>query len=155
MTASNHAITGAVIAVVIKQPVMALPIAFLSHFVLDALPHFGSHEDDIPKRNASWLFRAVVSVDVIGFLFLLICIPDLAKQNVLPATVLWSMLAAASPDINWIWQFVQAIRTKKWPASNWYSCFHQAIQWFEKPIGLLVELLWFIAALITFMRLIS
>src|SRR5437868_4335098 len=40
MTWLNHAATGALIAVVIKNPAVALPAAFLSHFVIDILPHW-------------------------------------------------------------------------------------------------------------------
>jgi hypothetical protein len=32
---------GAIIALAISQPLIALPLAFVSHFVLDALPHYG------------------------------------------------------------------------------------------------------------------
>jgi hypothetical protein len=40
MTLTNHLLTGAAIAKLLPSPV-AIPIAFASHFVLDALPHFG------------------------------------------------------------------------------------------------------------------
>src|SRR3989344_5118400 len=41
MTVANHAAMGAVIALSIKEPVLVLPLAIISHYVLDALPHFG------------------------------------------------------------------------------------------------------------------
>jgi len=41
MTITNHILAGAIIGAVIKEPALALPIAFASHFVMDALPHFG------------------------------------------------------------------------------------------------------------------
>ena len=40
MTATNHALTGATIATLVRQPYLAIPLAFLSHFFCDALPHF-------------------------------------------------------------------------------------------------------------------
>lgn len=40
MTATNHALTGAVIALAINEPWLAIPLAFLSHFAIDAIPHW-------------------------------------------------------------------------------------------------------------------
>ncbi|MFZ1324307.1 MAG: hypothetical protein WAQ57_04090 [Candidatus Saccharimonadales bacterium] len=37
----NHAAAGAGIALAVRQPLLALPLALASHFVLDALPHYG------------------------------------------------------------------------------------------------------------------
>ncbi len=41
MTGFNHAVTGALIAGAVGNPFLAIPLAFASHFVLDAIPHFG------------------------------------------------------------------------------------------------------------------
>lgn len=41
MTATNHALAGAAIGLSISQPILALPLALASHFVMDAIPHFG------------------------------------------------------------------------------------------------------------------
>ena len=41
MTTANHLVVGAIIGVAIKQPLVALPVAYGSHFVLDALPRYG------------------------------------------------------------------------------------------------------------------
>jgi hypothetical protein len=44
MTGFNHGMAGAVIALTVKQPVLAVPLAFLSHFATDMIPHFGLDE---------------------------------------------------------------------------------------------------------------
>lgn len=41
MRAINHTITGATIGALIQNPVIALPIALISHLVLDIIPHSG------------------------------------------------------------------------------------------------------------------
>jgi hypothetical protein len=38
MTATNQVLTGAVLGMVLANPWVALPAAFLSHFVLDSVP---------------------------------------------------------------------------------------------------------------------
>lgn len=38
-----HALTGGVIAYKIGNPALSLPLAFVSHFVLDLLPHWNPH----------------------------------------------------------------------------------------------------------------
>ncbi len=40
MTATVHALVGASIATMIPNPVVALPIIFISHFLLDKIPHW-------------------------------------------------------------------------------------------------------------------
>lgn len=42
MTATNHALTGTAIGLLVGVPIFALPFAFASHFILDALPHYGA-----------------------------------------------------------------------------------------------------------------
>lgn len=40
MTATAHALVGASIATMIPNPAIALPLVFLSHFLLDKIPHW-------------------------------------------------------------------------------------------------------------------
>jgi hypothetical protein len=69
VTASNHVVTGALIATAVAQPAAAIPLALASHFVLDALPHYG----DVNK--SSWLnrnFKYILGIDLLlANLFLL------------------------------------------------------------------------------------
>lgn len=41
MTATNHALTGAAIGLLVGEPLIAVPAAIASHFICDALPHYG------------------------------------------------------------------------------------------------------------------
>lgn len=46
----SHSLAGAFIAYSIPNPVISLPAAFLSHFVLDLLPHWNPSLSDDKKR---------------------------------------------------------------------------------------------------------
>lgn len=141
MTATNHMLTGAVIAVAIKKPALAVPLAFLSHFMLDALPHFGIYEDDVIRRNKHPLFRGVVMVDALLALLTLIGLPFLVHS--LPWWQLeLGMLAAYAPDSVWLVRFAREVRSEIWRPGGWFARWHQKIQWSEKPWGLSVEAVW-------------
>ena len=143
--------TGAAIAIAVRQPLLIVPLAFMSHFVLDALPHFGIYEDDVIKRNASLLFRSVVSADTLAVITLMATLPFVIHHGVAWWVILLGMLSAISPDFVWIYRFFNEIKTKQWKPGNRFVRFHQKIQWQERPWGLAVELVWvaFIALSLT------
>jgi len=142
MTATNHVLTGALIAAIVRNPVIALPAALLSHFVLDALPHFGMTSHTTKK------FIKVLIVDIVlasSFLFYLI----LHRPDLWQLLVVCSILAA-SPDLMWFPRFVQELKTGKTSHMPFdpITRFHRDIQWFQRPIGLIVEMAWFSSGLI-------
>lgn len=145
MTATNHVLTGAAIVLAVKQPAFALPLAVLSHFVLDAIPHFGIHEDDAVKRNGHWLFQRVVIIDVVLVICSLILLPIVAHTYVNGWIILLGMLGGLAPDVVWIYRFAYEFRTKVALPHGRFARFHQWIQWSEKPWGIAVEIAWFIA----------
>ena len=52
MTATNHVLTGSVFALTTATALpwwVILPVAFLLHFVLDSLPHFGERGE--PRKS--------------------------------------------------------------------------------------------------------
>jgi hypothetical protein len=155
MTSSNHVMTGAVIALAVKQPELAIPLAFISHFALDVLPHFGIYENDVIRRNKHWLFRTVLSIDIPLMIVLLVVLPHLAAAAVAPWIVFSSMAAAILPDSIWVYRFIREIKTKKWQPGGWYARFHQAIQRYEHPPGLIIELAWFVTMATAFDRLVT
>jgi len=155
MTSTNHVTTGAVIALAVKQPQLAIPLAFASHFVMDAIPHFGIYEDDVLRRNKSRVFRTAVSIDVpvaIGLVFLL---PHLAASHVAWWIVFTSMVAAVAPDFQWIHRFIREVRTKQWSPGGRFTQFHQGIQWFEHPVGIIPELIWLGTMSLLFEKLVT
>lgn len=133
MTGLNHSMTGAVIAKLLPLPV-AIPLAFVSHFVLDALPHFGE-----VFENRQKLSRAIWTIDVsLTALFLGFLIST--KQWVLFAGALVAIL----PDFAWIYRFTIAEKFGKVPPrpENKFNSWHVRIQHYESRKGLIFELAW-------------
>src|SRR5665213_1220069 len=94
MTATNHALTGTAIAVVVRQPTLALPLALVSHFVCDAIPHW-----DYVLKFPLKKYVALLDVGLAGILVLLV-----AWQIYLVPS--WLILACATlavlPDAMWL-----------------------------------------------------
>ena len=53
---------GAVIAFTVKKPLLALPLAVLSHFVLDSIPHFGDNNQGVSKEGYFPRFKKAVLI---------------------------------------------------------------------------------------------
>jgi hypothetical protein len=150
MTATNHALTGAVIGAAIGLPWVALPAAFLSHYVLDALPHFGASENYITTAR----FKQMLAVDALLCVIFVAVLAFTSQEH-------WPLLAACaflgtSPDLFWINKYRYALqgRIQQWKP-NLHSRFAARIQWFEKPIGSVIELAWsvgMITLLLTILR---
>ena len=140
MTLTNHLLTGAALAKVLPLPI-AIPLAFISHFVLDSLPHFGLKDMGSieNRRKHKKLLVSVVSIDVIlGILF----IAWLIESN----HIKWLIVAlvAYSPDLIWIYRFTveekfgRLAQTK----GNRFIQFHVGIQKYERIWGLFVEVVY-------------
>lgn len=134
MTATNHAAAGAIVAIIIKEPVLALPLAFVSHFLLDTVPHFGypGHGGfgEALKHRLTYLF---ILLDVVGFSVLawtLIGTPWLAKV---------SAFLAITPDLVWVSYYFGYEKRDKIPPGKGYLNFHSRIQWCERPWGIWIE----------------
>lgn len=136
-------LAGAVVATGVQQPLLIVPLAFASHFLLDILPHFGVHEDDHPTRNKHPLFRYVVAIDVALVVALLALLPFVLKGAISGWVLLMGMVLAWIPDAVWIRHFVRNHRGRSPIQHSKLSRFHEKIQWFERPPGILIELLWF------------
>jgi hypothetical protein len=138
MTISNHFATGALIAYAIKQPYLAFPLAFVSHFALDVLPHYGAPKiktlTGLLKRPS---FVAMETLDLIGIISLVLL---LKSQPYL----LFGGLAAASPDIVWFYRLLKH-KSNAEAHQNRLTHFHARIQWGEREWGIVIEIAYFIA----------
>lgn len=139
MIAINHALTGAIIGVVIPNPMAAL-LAVGSHFVLDAIPHFG--DDDRRIKDMSFVVQLCVDAFLCGVL-VLILFGASGSAAWLPAICAF---LAASPDFMWMPDYLRIRRgMKPRGKSNLIMKFHSRIQWFQRPVGAFVEIAWFVA----------
>lgn len=151
MTATNHALTGAVIVAAVSNPVISLPLALLSHFVLDSLPHFGAHTVAQPGKRE---FNAILMTDGLLLLSLLIVLVIAGRSVDLTWWLLplGGMLGAA-PDIMWAQHYQDDIKgnTKQW---GFVRTFHKQIQRWERSWGWIVEALWFVCFVIVLNQLL-
>lgn len=147
MRAINHSLTGAFIGLVVGQPLLAVPLAVISHYACDVLPHYGANSKG-NKEIKSTAFRNGLYIDA-GLCFLLIVILAIVQPtHWLLAAV--CAFAAASPDFFWVSKYLY-IRAGKKYKPGLYSRIAEGIQWFERPIGMAVEIAWFGAALVLLM----
>ena len=149
MTTTNHMLTGAVISMAVTQSYLAIPLAIVSHFVLDALPHFG--EVGVGKEGYfSRLKRTVIIVDALIAGVVLAWL--LIYSHWLAAVC---AIAAVSPDFVWIYREA-VIRLKgSIKPRNAFSRFHEQIQWGERPWGLIIEIVFAVGMLQVFRSLVS
>jgi hypothetical protein len=135
LTGFNHAATGAILALTIKQPALVLPLAFVSHLVLDSVPHFGVGENqrEVSKSAERMLWSDIILVPSFFIAMLLI------TQNWL---VIAAMLMAILPDLIWFPSFAANHffgKSFKKPTDP-FTCFHSWIQWGERPWGWIIEI---------------
>lgn len=134
MTASNHVVAGAVIAAAIPQAAVAIPLAFISHFVMDALPHYGDND------NHSWLNRHFKYVLGIDLLITIVILATLAVAQPIGWVLLVICgLVAVSPDILWVPYFLADLKHEQREHSRLAKLL-KWIQWGEHPWGIYIEL---------------
>lgn len=145
MRAINHALTGALIGLSVSQPAIAMPAAVISHFICDSIPHYGEDLTVMPAEQ--WLktrkFRLILYAD--AFLCFGLVVLLMVKQPAhwwLPAACAF---LAAGPDLLSFNRFARITADKTWRPSA-FSKFATGIQWFERPIGVAVEVAWFAGA---------
>lgn len=158
MTATAHALTGAVISLAVKQPWLSLPLAFASHFAADLLPHY--NPPNLTKKHfvsyaASWSakmrmtsFRLIFTTDMLLLILALIFIPFTGQSStvVSPFTIFGCMVLAISPDFvggfSYLFSLFRPGKAKK--NTDWFTRLHVAIQWKEFPAGIWIEGIWLV-----------
>jgi hypothetical protein len=142
MTGFNHGLTGALIAITIKKPELAIPLAFLSHFAQDAIPHH-DYFNEGRTRILRGKFNYLLAADFIASVVLMVGLAFLFPAH---KYLIWvCMVAAASPDLVWAYYYLYLDRLKSKPIKlDWLSRFHQRMEWFEFGKGAYVELAWII-----------
>jgi hypothetical protein len=139
MTGFNHGMTGAAIALVVKQPALAITLSFISHFAIDMIPHFGFPEKDLFRRK----FNVLLIADFIFAICLMIILAILFPSQ---KWLIWTcMIAAAIPDAASAYYRLYIERIKKTTVrQDPLYVLHRKIQWSQTIPGAYVEALWFI-----------
>ena len=91
MLVTNHVLSGAVIGAATRRPVPAFALGVISHFVLDAVPHWG-------KWRGRDQFMRVAVVDGLTGLAAMGAMAAIAPSDT-RAAVLAGMAGAALPDL--------------------------------------------------------
>lgn len=102
MLEAPHVAVGAAIASKIPNPLIAIPLAFGSHFILEKIPHWNPHLNTELKRYGHVTKKStyLIIVDVafalgIGFLFAYQALPNTFHF----LTILAASLASVLPDL--------------------------------------------------------
>lgn len=140
MTAVNHVLAGALIGAGVHQPVLAISLAVASHYVMDALPHFGfgykNWEERLKHRR---MVNYMATYDI-----LILAIVIVLLLRVHPSwLVITCAFAAIFPDLIWIYRFTipEKWGTVKPTKGIWLTQVHYKIQKFEFKEGIFVEIL--------------
>ncbi|MGD9495219.1 MAG: hypothetical protein AB7Y46_02800 [Armatimonadota bacterium] len=125
MMATPHLLTGAAVARVLRRPVLALPAAFASHFVLDMMPHLDSNDlFGMPGHGPTQLEASVAVAD---FIF------GSAVVVALCARRRWGRIALLGAFFGMLIDLVDNMPPwgewfSAWPGTAWLSQVHHGIQ---------------------------
>ena len=102
MLETPHAIVGAVIVSKIPNPIISLPLAFASHFVLDMVPHWNPHlnTEIRNKGKISSTTTLIVAADVLLAIISGVAISSLSLPDTTHAGfVLMGAFSGVLPDV--------------------------------------------------------
>ena len=144
MTATNHYLIGVGISLVIKQPLLAAPLAFASHLVADALPHFGGRLPVRFLRNV-WLADAITLTVAV-----LLTFANFGLYSFIIGFI------ATSPDLVWVYRIIFKEKFGQLPQipNSGFNKLHSDIQKYEKPYNWPYEFLYVVLSVI-FIRSVS
>lgn len=141
--------TGAIIALTVKNPLVAVPLSFASHYLQDLIPHwnYGVSREAAKKDNFfTTRFNLSLLADFCLSITLMIVLAFLFPAH---KWLIWScMVVAASPDLVWAYYRLYRERIKKQkPRYDPFSNLHRNIQWSQTSLGGLIEIAWAITGL--------
>ncbi len=145
MTASNHVLTGALLLAAVPHPAM-LPVALVSHFALDALPHFDAPDPDHTKKEFVYILFSDMAVA--GSILLAIIVWQPVNWPLLVA----GGILAASPDLMWFPHWVNELRGRPNKELGAISKFHSAIQRYTHFRNWPIEAAWFLVSGLLLLR---
>ncbi len=130
----NHVVFGSLIAVTIKEPTLAVPLALVSHFALDTIPHYGEHG---PTARGTKGYHIRIMIDLVACLAFVFFALALGPPN--PALLAVCAFLAVAPDFLW----PLAVNAKHDGLLWAFFKFHKRIQT-ESKNGIWVEIPWFL-----------
>lgn len=134
MTATAHALIGASLAVNIANPYIGIPVAIISHFLADLIPHWDAGTNH--KRKTMMRLRLEAAADVlVGFALVFLIFRNLVDS---PIYLFAMVIAAQSPD--WLeapsWMFGFKVPPFSW--LDWLG--HKLQSRMQLPWGLVTQI---------------
>lgn len=129
MLGFNHTLAGCIVAVLVPAPLVPV-VAFASHFVLDATPHFGRSERFKPYRR-EFIYLLVLDgiLCVLSLGLAVVLFPD--KWFILVVGAFFSTLPDFLYIVKWRSKFMKSfMRFAVW------------IQWGERPYGWIFDVIY-------------
>jgi hypothetical protein len=134
MQALNHVVFGSFIAVILPDPLIAAPLAFGSHFLMDSIPHYGE-DHKAPRGSRRYITRILLDTTA----SILIVLYFLSLKPAHPGLLMLCAFIAVSPDL--LWPLALFIR-RRGPLWEFFK-FHKLIQK-ETRKGIFIEAAWFL-----------
>ncbi|MDP2632675.1 MAG: hypothetical protein Q8P25_03055 [Candidatus Curtissbacteria bacterium] len=133
MTATAHALIGASIAVKVANPLLGIPLAIISHFVADMIPHWDAGTNHKKKTKLRLTTEATFDV-LLGFALVIL----LFRNTVEPIYLFSMVIAAQLPD--WL-KTPSDIFGFHIPPFSWFDWLSHKTQWrLQLPWGLVTQI---------------
>lgn len=140
MLLSVHATVGAIIGENVNTPLLAFVLAFISHFLLDIIPHgdaklIKDYRDDFKKKGVYYL----IIFDLISTVILLTLLFYFHKIS-WGRKVMWGIIGGILPDIMVAGHEIKEKYFKRWhKIHNWM---HDRINWsIPLKLGIIVQII--------------
>lgn len=149
MLETPHVFIGAAIATKIPNPLIAIPLAFASHFVLEMVPHWNPHLNTETEKYGYPTKKSII-ITAVDSSLALFCGSFIAYQA-LPnwehaATIFFACFAAVLPDVLECPYFFLKVKTK---AIKKWVLLQKSIQSDAKVVpGVISQLLTIFAAIV-------
>lgn len=135
MTATAHALIGASIAVKIANPYLAIPIAIITHFIADLIPHWDAGTNHRKKSALRLKLEAVLDV-LLGFALVFLLFREYVLTD--PIYMFVMVIAAQLPD--WISAPAGMFKLQIPPFSWMYTISHNLQSRMQLPWGLVTQI---------------
>jgi len=147
MTATGHAVIGTVIAAQFANPIIAIPLAIVSHIAADLFPHWDSGTNIRSKTKHRFFIEAMIDIGVGFILSYLIAFLFFPQVH---ASYLFLMIIAAQL-LDWLWVPYKFLGWHFPPFSTALKLGKITNTKLDKPWGIILQI-WVLLLLIGFAK---
>lgn len=137
MTATGHAVIGVAIAAVFPDPIIAIPIAILSHIAADAFPHWDAGTNRNKKPNNRFVNEAFIDLGLSYLLTYLLVTFLFPQTNLMYAY----LIVIAAQFLDWASAPYVFLKITKPPFFYWAYLFQKKFDnRLDKPWGVIGQI---------------